>query len=142
VSDDLPLGAHLTTPRRGYLHHGVYAGNGRVIHYGGFNRLFARRPVEEVSLDEFAQGCGLAVRPWVAPRFSGADVLARAHTRLGEDRYRLLSNNCEHFAEWCIGGAGRSRQVEAWFDRLLKRFVRLARRMPRSGSLPSRSLPL
>lgn len=32
MQDDLPLGAHLTTPRRGYVHHGIYAGSGRVIH--------------------------------------------------------------------------------------------------------------
>jgi Lecithin retinol acyltransferase len=27
------------------------------------------------------------------------EVMRRARSRLGEDRYRLLSNNCEHFCE-------------------------------------------
>jgi hypothetical protein len=139
VSDDLPPGAHLTSPRRGYLHHGIYAGNGRVIHYGGFSRMFRSRPVEEVSLDEFALGRGLEVKTWVAPKFTGTDVITRARSRLGEDRYRLLSNNCEHFAEWCIGGTSRSAQVDAWMGRLKKRFARfgpLSARGAGSGTLP------
>jgi len=62
VQEILPLGAHLTTLCRGYVHHGIYAGEGRVIHYGGFDRYFRRLPVEEVSLDEFTRGRCLLVR--------------------------------------------------------------------------------
>lgn len=123
--DNLPLGAHLVTPRRGYVHHGIYAGNGRVIHYGGSSRMFRRRPVEEVSLDEFARGRGLSVKISVAPKFSGAAIVSRARSRLGEDRYRLLSNNCEHFSEWCISGTSRSTQVMAWEERLRKALAAL-----------------
>jgi hypothetical protein len=128
VPDELPLGAHLTSPRRGYLHHGVYAGNGRVIHYGGFSRFLERRPVEEVSLETFTLGRSIAVKPWVAPRFTGAQVVERARSRLGEDRYRLLSNNCEHFVEWAIGGQSRSQQVEAWIGAVSKTVARVTRR--------------
>jgi hypothetical protein len=39
-------------------------------------------------------------------------VVARARSRLGEERYRTLSNNCEHFCTWCIHGENRSCQVE------------------------------
>jgi hypothetical protein len=38
--DDLSLGTHFVTPRLGYLHHGIYAGNGRVNYYSGFFRRF------------------------------------------------------------------------------------------------------
>jgi Lecithin retinol acyltransferase len=102
--DDLPLGAHLVTPRWFYRHHGIYAGNGRVIHYAGFKTLFHRGPVEETTLEAFAGGRGIRVKPWAAPRFSGSESVARARSRIGEDRYRLLSNNCLHFARWCISG--------------------------------------
>lgn len=128
--DDLSLGAHLTTPRRGYVHHGVYAGNGRVIHYGGFSRFFSSKPVEEVSLDEFALGHGVSVKQWVAPGFDGAKVVERARSRMGEDRYRLLSNNCEHFAEWCIGGKSRSHQIEALLGGLKRAVSSFSRLRP------------
>jgi hypothetical protein len=41
------------------------------------------------------------------------DVIRRVRQRLGEDRYRVLTNNCEHFCEWCIRGELRSDQVDA-----------------------------
>jgi len=112
--EPIPIGAHLVSPRRGYLHHGIYAGAGRVIHYAGFNRLFRRGPVEEIALEHFAAGNELRVKECVAPRFSGAAAVERARSRLGEDRYSFWSNNCEHLVEWCISGASRSAQVDAW----------------------------
>lgn len=123
--ETLSIGAHLTTPRRGYVHHGIYVGNGRVIHYGGFNRLFRRRPVEEIPIEKFTRGRGFAVKPRVAPAFSGTACVERARSRLGEDCYRFWSNNCEHFCEWCIAGASRSPQVEAWKSGLSRRLSAL-----------------
>lgn len=32
--------------------------------------------------------------------------------RLGEERYNLMLNNCEHFAVWCKTGQHRSSQVD------------------------------
>ena len=86
-------------------------------------RKFCRGPVEEVSLASFAQERAIWVRSRTAPRFDPAEVTHRARSRLGEDRYRLLSNNCEHFSEWCLRDEHRSYQVE----RLLSLPRRLAR---------------
>lgn len=119
MSEEPPIGAHLASPRRGFVHHGIYAGNGRVIHYAGLNRALRAGPVEEVTLEQFSRGRGVHVRPWVAPKFAGGAAVERARSRLGEDRYRLRSNNCEHFVTWCIGGVARSPQVEAWKQRVL-----------------------
>jgi hypothetical protein len=49
--------------------------------------------------------------------------MRRARSRLGENRYRLLRNNCEHFCEWCLQDEHRSYQVE--------RLLSLPRRLPR-----------
>jgi len=107
------IGTHLVTPRRGYTHHGIYAGGGRVVHYAGWSRAaLARRPVEEVSLAEFADGRGVAARADSPRRFAAAEVVARARSRLGENRYRIASNNCEHFCHWCLSGENRSAQIE------------------------------
>jgi len=46
----LPIGAHVVTPRRGYTHHGIYVGRGRVVQYGGLSRGLRSGPVKEVSL--------------------------------------------------------------------------------------------
>lgn len=108
-----PMGAHIVAHRRGYIHHGIYAGAGKVVHYAGLSRGLRRGPVEEISLSRFAAGHGVRVVPDVAPKFEGREVVRRARSRIGEDNYRLLTNNCEHFCEWCLRGEPRSYQVEA-----------------------------
>ena len=116
--EDLAPGTHLVSPRWGYLHHGLYTGGGRVIHYAGFNRAFQKGRVEEVALSHFTRGRGLQVRARPAPQFAGPAAIDRARTRLGEDRYSFWSNNCEHFVEWCLSGTSRSLQVDSWRERV------------------------
>ncbi|WER44690.1 lecithin retinol acyltransferase family protein [Cupriavidus sp. WKF15] len=106
-------GAHLVTHRRGYVHHGIYAGNGEVVHYVGFKEFLRCGPVETTSLADFASGFGFSVETGTAARYVGAEVVRRAKSRIGEDNYRLLTNNCEHFCTWCLFGEDRSQQVEA-----------------------------
>ncbi|KWR88159.1 hydrolase [Cupriavidus sp. IDO] len=106
-----PLGAHLTTPRHGYHHHGIYVGNGMVVHYAGYCHRQQSGPVEELSLARFAAGHGIALLATPLARYDAAESIRRARSRLGEDRYRLLTNNCEHFCTWCLYGESRSEQV-------------------------------
>ena len=115
-----PVAAHLVTSRIGYTHHGIHVGDGKVVHYPGLFRGWRAGPVEEVSLAEFARGRPVRVRPHVSARFGREDVVARARSRLGEDCYRILSNNCEHFCEWCVHGENRSRQIDEWRMRPLR----------------------
>ncbi|MGU7775124.1 lecithin retinol acyltransferase family protein [Burkholderia sp. MR1-5-21] len=112
-NDEPDLGAHLITQRRGYQHHGIYVGNGKVIHYAGFATSERRGPVEEVPLEAFADGHAVAVRLHPFPTYCGEEAVLRARSRLGENRYRLLTNNCEHFCAWCLLGDSRSEQIRA-----------------------------
>ncbi len=113
VGDKPALGSHLVTTRTLYNHHGIYVGNGHVIHYAGTSHGLRRGPVEVVSLEHFALGRGIRVRH-DRPRFNPREAVARARSRVGECSYRILTNNCEHFCEWCLNGTGRSSQVERW----------------------------
>jgi hypothetical protein len=106
-----PLAAHLVAPRRFYTHHGIYAGNGRVIHYAGLAYGWGRGPVEDVPLERFARGHAVLVRP-DRRRFDCRKVVERARSRLGESRYRILTNNCEHLCAWALRDELHSAQVE------------------------------
>ena len=106
------VGAHLITPWLGFAHHGIYVGEGKVIHYGALVYDLIRRPVEEVTLQQFACGRPLFVVKHESLPFPCEEIVRRARSRIGENRYRLLSNNCEHFAEWCLYDETRSFQVE------------------------------
>jgi Lecithin retinol acyltransferase len=110
----LPLGSHVVTPRRGYVHHGIYVGDGKVVHYAGLAHGLRRGPVEEISLARFANGYPVCVRSDASLEFDHWEIIRRARSRVGEDHYRLLTNNCEHFCEWCLYGVHRSYQVEEW----------------------------
>ena len=102
---ELSLGSHIATPRGAYVHHGIYVGNGLVVHYGGLVRGLRAGPIEVVSIEQFTQGRPLHVILASSPYFSGAEIVQRALSRVGEDRYHVLTNNCEHFCEWCVRAA-------------------------------------
>jgi hypothetical protein len=99
--DEPPLASHLVSPRTLYTHHGIYVGGGRVIHYAGLAYGLRRGPIEEVSLERFAQGRVVGVR-CDHRAFDRHEVVDRARSRLGESRYRLLTNNCAHLCAWAL----------------------------------------
>jgi hypothetical protein len=109
--EQLVPGTHLITCRRGYTHHGIYLGYGRVMHYAGRIK-YPQGLVEEISLAEFSGGRALRAEIMRTVRFDGNEIVRRARSRLGERRYDLLRNNCEHFCNWCRLGENRSFQVE------------------------------
>jgi hypothetical protein len=106
-------GSHLKTPRIGYTHHGIYVGNGKVVHYAGLADGFSSAPVEETTIEKFLNGKSYSVVPHPYARYSKDEVVKRAYSRIGENDYNLIWNNCEHFANWCIEGVESSQQVGA-----------------------------
>ena len=45
--------------------------------------------------------------------YSPEETIQRARSRMGEEQYSLLFNNCEHFAIWCKTGLHESHQVDS-----------------------------
>jgi hypothetical protein len=72
-------------------------------------------PIEEISLQRFARGYDSWIRH-DARIFDRGEVVERARTRLGEDSYRVLTNNCQHFCAWALRNQGRS-GLTAWARR-------------------------
>src|SRR5882762_1104819 len=126
-SEQLVPGTHLITCRRGYTHHGIYLGDGRVMHYAGRIK-YPQGLVEEISLAEFSEGRAFRAEILQTGRFNGNEIVRRARSRLGERRYDLLRNNCEHFCNWCRLGENRSFQVE-WLTAPVRLLRSAARRV-------------
>lgn len=103
---------HLQVPRRHGLfnHHGIDLGDGTVAHY------LEGREILRSPISEFSQGEVLSVMDHADASPAGV-TLRRAMSRLGEQNYNLLFNNCEHFATWCKTGRHRSEQVDSVIDR-------------------------
>ena len=113
-----PLGTHLIVKHFGYSHHGIYAGRGRVIHYSGFAHLFKKRPIEMISLEKFSAGKTVIVQKYQHPKFTGRKVVRRMRSRMKENNYHLIMNNCEHLCTWAITGLESSPQVIRMMNRL------------------------
>jgi hypothetical protein len=91
----------------------VYVGLGRVVHYSGLSgRFWQCGPVEEVSLSRFTFGHAVRIVEHPESPYSPEEIVRRARSRLGENDYRLLTNNCEHFCNWCVSGISHSAQVQ------------------------------
>lgn len=89
-----------------YEHHGIDCGDGTVIHY--------RKPSEVIERTDratFTQDQPVHHKTYPTA-FIPSVVVQRAISRLGESRYNLLFNNCEHFATWCKTGVSHSQQVQ------------------------------
>jgi hypothetical protein len=104
-------GDHVYVRRRTYSHHGIDCGDGTVIHYVGERRRGRR--IEQTSWETFAGGDEVHVRAY-RQRLPVEEIVRNAESRLGDERYRLVTNNCEHFATWSSTGSPASSQVRRW----------------------------
>lgn len=141
LSDDfLRAGDVIGVSRGAYEHYAIYAGEGRIIHYAGETSDFKGRvSIHEAPFEEFLKGvreyfvisfegrypvkihsstkfisggcfdcCDIK---WKG-KYSPEETLKRAYSRIGESKYSVIKNNCEHFALWCKTGNAESTQVK------------------------------
>jgi hypothetical protein len=105
-------GAHIYVERDLYSHHGIDCGDGTVIDFAGRGGGKDTACIRRVGLAEFAQGALVQTRSY-GSCYSPEVIVARAVSIIGQSGYDLFSNNCEHFATWCVTSEHSSAQVEA-----------------------------
>jgi hypothetical protein len=103
-------GDHLYVDYPGFSHHGIYCGDGTVIHFSKNNNF----KISRTSLAEFAQGKIINIIEHYKSEQPSV-VFNRAVSQLGKSGYSLFDNNCEHFATWCKTGRKESAQVRTAF---------------------------
>ena len=110
-----------------FTYHGICIGEDQIVHYGGKGAdKLLKSGIRVVSEAEFRQGAPLYVRLYNCLRFDVNETAQRARWRLGEKRYDILFNNCEHFATWCAIGWHDSAQQHGplqILDRFLKHWA-------------------
>lgn len=139
-NDFLRAGDVIGVSRGIYEHYAIYAGEGRIIHYAGEQSDFnGRISIHEAPFKEFLKGgreyfvisfegqypvkihsstnfilggCFDSCDINLKGRYTPEETLKRAYSRIGESKYNLLKNNCEHFALWCKTGNSESTQVK------------------------------
>ncbi|MGE7673496.1 lecithin retinol acyltransferase family protein [Lysinibacillus sp. NPDC094403] len=96
VKDSIQRAQHLKVNRLCYSHHALSIDEYEVIHYQDGE-------VKIESIESFAKGAEIYIL--ATPRLYKKDeVIARAYSKLGEKKYNLIFNNCEHFVRWTLNG--------------------------------------
>ena len=122
------LGAHIRVQIQNIYHHGIYIGNDEVIQFG--LPIDMIRPKEEVrvlksSIEEFLQGGFLEVRVYDRKerklKNDDQKIIEIAKSKLGEDGYDIVHNNCEHFANFCVFNKKESQQVDSIREEIRKK---------------------
>lgn len=102
---------HLSVNRGLYSHHGIYYKKNKVIHFTG-EPLSGHPAVIRVDhIDDFAKGDNIEI-VYYKKCFPPKETIYRSEVCLGESDYSIISNNCEHFCQWCKIGIHYSEQVE------------------------------
>lgn len=106
VFEKLESGDHIRVKRPCYYHHGVYVGDGMVIHFTGEENDSISEPekviVRKTTIEFFANG---TIVEKAKPNFlekrhlkNRKLVVEEAEKAIGEGGYDFLHNNCEDFA--------------------------------------------
>ena len=110
--EDLLPGDHIYVKRssRFYKHHGIYMGDGKVIHVSGSVREKVSPEVRESDLSLFLKGKA-PKKVTYHTRLPASETIRTAKKLLRDGSYSMVLNNCEHFAAYCATGKKKSMQV-------------------------------
>ena len=110
---ELHPGDHIRVKRkrRFYTHHGIYMGDGEVVHVAGSIREKTDPEVVKTDLNRFLKGGTLKRREY-KERLPASETTRIAERHISDKSYSMLWNNCEHFATYCATGKKKSRQVK------------------------------
>lgn len=116
-----------------YDHYGIYESDDCIYEYAAHGHDFGEADIHVTTLKKFIRDSGngnlfiltfpnqndAPVKSYESasaadplPHFyTPEETVRRAKSRLGETKYSLLFNNCEHFAIWCKTGVHESHQA-------------------------------
>ena len=86
--------------------------------FKGFAHLFKKRPIEITSIEKFSHGKPIHMQHYDSAKYKGRKVVRRMRSRMHENNYHLIINNCEHLCTWAITGVESSPQVIHMMNRL------------------------
>lgn len=119
---DLYPGCHIRVKVNNYYHHGIYIGGGEVVQFGlPFDPLTAsdscQIKVMRSPLKDFTMGNNFIEvykysKKELRKKQKDSDIIETALSLVGSGDYNILTNNCEHFANYCCFKKKRSEQID------------------------------
>ena len=112
-------GCQIRVDRGLYHHHGIYASDDEVYQFAspqGAEISPETAVVHRTTLANFLKGGELEVRTYTDEEKlklrKPDEIIEYAKAHIGEKGYNLITNNCEHFSNYCAFNEKRSNQVE------------------------------
>lgn len=110
-------GCQIRVSRGLYYHHGIFLDDLRVVHFGDISGAGAEeQSVRLTTLEEFLKGGYPEVRIYSfferRKIFSPDKTERIALSLVGSKGYDFVSNNCEHFSNFCAYGKRESMQSD------------------------------
>ncbi len=124
---DLKFGDQIRVNRGFYYHHGIYEDDNHVYQYAakeGFEISMANALIICTDLNTFLKGGICEARDYNEEELKKLkpkeEIIKTAKEMLGTGlgEYNLISNNCEHFSNYCAFGKKESDQVMSFFNML------------------------
>ena len=118
---DIYPGAHVRVKVGSYYHHGIFIGNGEVVQFGLPFNVYGDPSEIRVLRSPLSDFCPSDASFIEVYRFSGKEkkqkasdeeIVRRALAAVGEGGYNVFTNNCEHFANYCVFGKKSSDQID------------------------------
>lgn len=110
---------------RNMHHYGIFVSDSEVIQYGRSSDIFKNKEEVKVlstSINEFLNGKFLEVREYsLKEKLSKNNkdkIIKLARSRIGETKYDILNNNCEHFVNECVFNKHESSEAEKYSENL------------------------
>ena len=110
---------------RNMHHYGIFVSDSEVIQYGRSSDIFKNKEEVKVlstSINEFLNGKFLEVREYsLKEKLSKNNkdkIIKLARNRIGEAKYDILNNNCEHFVNECVFNKHESSEAEKYSENL------------------------
>lgn len=110
---------------RNMHHYGIFVSDSEVIQYGRSSDIFKNKEevrVLSTSINEFLNGKFLEVREYsLKEKLSKNNkdkIIKLARSRIGEAKYDILNNNCEHFVNECVFNKHESSEAEKYSENL------------------------
>ena len=90
-------------------HYGIYVSDSCIIQYGKASDIFQDSSEEYIEVREYSLIEKLK-------KNSKEKIIEKAKSRIGEKKYNILNNNCEHFVNECVFNKHESLEAKQYSE--------------------------
>lgn len=127
---DLKSGTHIKVILHGISHHGIYVGNGFVVHIEEKADSLGNNEIKKSTIKDFLKGTSTLYKiqyPKSLLRYTGDEITERASALLKGGHNSFVIKSSENFAVWCCTGIKSHQELNQ--TRSIRKAIRFSRKV-------------